>query len=115
MSMKRMILIKEVKYSNQAKIVLGMVKMIMVVTKKMVTVYTVNKSAISMLVHRMENGGYRSAARHPPLLAGMCTLTRGSLWEVSICPELDENVEESGFGGNNGGPTCARVSVGHGW
>ena len=38
MSMKRTILIKEVKYSNQAKTVLGMTKMIQVTTRKIVTV-----------------------------------------------------------------------------
>ena len=42
MSMKRMILINEVKYSNQAKTVFGMTKMMQVTTKKMVTVFEVN-------------------------------------------------------------------------
>ena len=110
MSMKRTILIKEVKYSNQAKTLLGMMKIAQVVTKKMVTVHMVNDSATSMLVHKMKNDDYSSAARHPLSVAGICTLTRDSLREVSTCPELYEDIEESGFRGNNGGPACARVN-----
>ncbi len=110
MSMKRTILIKEVKYSNQAKILLGMMKMTQVTTTKMVTVDMVSKSAASTLSNRMRNCGYSSVARYPPLLAGTGTLTGGSLGEVSICPELDENIEERCFRSNNGGPTYARVN-----
>ena len=44
MIMKRTILIKEVKYSNQAKILLGMTKMMQVTTKKMVREAALGKS-----------------------------------------------------------------------
>ncbi len=110
MSMNRTILIKEVQYSNQAKILLGMTKMTQVTTTKMVTIDMVNNCAASTLSHRMRNYGYSSVARYQPLLAGIGTLTGGTLGEVSICPELDENIEESGFRSNNGGPTYARVN-----
>ena len=68
------------------------------------------QSAISRIVNGMKNGGYRSATRHASLLAETGELTRGSLGKVSTCPKLDENIEESSFRGNNGGPTCARVN-----
>ena len=63
-----------------------------------------------MLVNGMKNGGCNHAARHPSLLAGIYKLTGGSLGKVSTSPELNENVEESSFRGNNGGPTCAKVN-----
>ena len=110
MSMKRTILIKEVKYSNQAKISLGITKMTQVVTTKMVTVHMVSNSTTSILVHRMENGGYSSAASASIIVGRNMHTHGGSLGKVSICPELDENVEERGFRGNNGSPTCARVN-----
>lgn len=109
MSMKRTILIKEVKYSNQAKIVLGMVKMTQVVTTKMVTVHMVNDSAIFQ-VRPQNKEGYRNAARRSLMLVGICTLTRGSLGKIPSSPELDENIEKGGFRGNNRRPTCARVN-----
>ena len=58
MSMKRTILIKEVQYSNQAKILLGMTKMTQVRTKKMVTIHLVSNSLRSMIFHTMKNGSY---------------------------------------------------------
>ena len=63
--MKRTILIKEVKYSNQAKILLGMMKMTQVVTKNMVTIHLVSNSSTSMLVHTMKNGSYSKASTRP--------------------------------------------------
>ena len=87
MSMKRTILIKEVKYSNQAKILLGMTKMMQVATKKMVTIHLVSNSSTSIIIHTMKK--LVDTARYPPDLAGICTLTGCSLGEVSICPELD--------------------------
>ena len=63
-----------------------------------------------MLVNGMKNGGCKNAASHPSWLAGIYKLTGGSLGKVSTSPELNENVEESSFRGNNGGPTCARVN-----
>lgn len=103
-----MILIKEVKYSNQAKTVLGIVKMMQVTTKKMVTFHRVSTTIISRLVSTSRGDGLSSAANHPSTLA---RLTRSSLGEISTCPELDEDVEESSFRGNNGCPTCARLAA----
>ena len=79
MSMKRAILIKEVQYSNQANILLGMTKMTQVVTTKMVTAHMVNMSVSLMLVHRVESGDYSCVARYPPLVAWIFTLTGSSL------------------------------------
>ena len=66
MSMKRTILIKEVKYSNQANTLLGMEKMTHVVTTNMVTAHIVSTSAVKD-VHKIQNGDYSCAARYPPL------------------------------------------------
>lgn len=44
MSVKRTILIKEVKHSNQANTLLGMEKMTQVVTTNMVTAHTISTS-----------------------------------------------------------------------
>lgn len=85
--MKRMILIKEVQYSNHAKTVLGMVKITQVTTTKMVTIRTVRVLPIC---------GVRVAEEVQARAGAMiiCTLTRGSLGEVVVCPELDQDVEE---------------------
>ena len=78
MSMKRTILINDVKYSNQAKIVLGMTKMTQVTTKKMVTVRLVNK-LLSVPVHCTRDVVYEVAAKHPPLLVGVANSREAAL------------------------------------
>lgn len=80
----------------QAKTVLGIMKMAQVATRKMVTV-----DLVSMFIKCI----WRLA-----LQRGSRILTGRSLGEVSTCPKLNEDIEESGLGCNDGGPTFPRVN-----
>ena len=64
--MKRTILIKEVKYSNQANTLLGMEKMTQVVTTNMVTAHIVSTSvALEMLTrYRMVTTAVQLGIHH---------------------------------------------------